>query len=230
MTPVLLVERGPLRILFLPGPAEVLVLSFASIGHDPQRPPSPEFIGTATDGERPALFICDESRSWGQAEGFIPALEQALAVVRARQKLTRIAALGQSMGASMALLAAAHLPVDAVLAVGPQSFLGPEEPRWQPWAGRLQHPLAATPPPRDGQRFVLIHGLNDDRAQARGFAPAKGLDHILYPGLTHSTLCPHLRQRGALKGLVASLIAKDRRRLIRIAASAGGHLRRQEPL
>lgn len=230
MTPEPLVERGPLRILFLPGPAEVLVMSFASVGHDPLRPPSPEFIGTATDGGRPALFICDESRSWGQAEGFLPALEAAIAAVRARQHITGIVALGHSMGASMALRAAAHLPVDAALAFGPQSFLGPAEGRWQDWSARLPRPLEPPAPPREGQHLVLMHGLADDRAQAAGFAPAAGLDHLLFDGLTHSALCPHLRQRGALKGLLASLIAGDRRRLLRIAASAGGQRRRHAPL
>jgi pimeloyl-ACP methyl ester carboxylesterase len=230
MTPEALVTGGPIRVLSLAGAGEVLVLSFASIGHDPQRPPSPEFIGTATDGGRPALFICDESRSWGQAAEFLPALEAAIAAVRMRQHITRIVALGQSMGASMALRAAAHLPIEAVLAFGPQSFLGPDEGRWQPWSARLLRPLEPPAPPRAGQHLVLMHGLADDRAQAHGFAPADGLDHLLFPGRTHSALCPHLRQRGTLKGLLASLIAGDRRRLIRIAASAGGHLRRQEPL
>lgn len=230
MTPAPLVERGPLRILFLPGPAEVLVLTFASIGHDPLCPPAPEFIGTATDGGRPALFICDEGRSWGQAAGFLPALEEAIAAVRARQHIARIVALGQSMGASMALRAAAQLPIASVLAFGPQSFLGPGEGRWQDWAARLPRPLEPPAAPRAGQHLVLMHGLVDDHAQALGFARAAGLDQVLFPDLTHSALCPHLRQRGALKGLLASLIAGDRRRLLRIAASAGGRLRRQGPL
>ncbi|MGQ0609908.1 MAG: hypothetical protein ACT4N9_02235 [Paracoccaceae bacterium] len=230
MTPEALATQGPIRVLSLGGAGEVLVLSFASVGHDPLRPPSPEFIGTATGDGRPALFISDESRSWGQAAAFLPALETAIAAVRARQHIARIVALGLSMGASMALRAAAHLPIDAVLAFGPQSYLGPDEPRWQPWSARLPCPLEPPAPPRGGQHLVLMHGLEDDRAQAAGFTAAAGLDHLLFAGLTHSALCPHLRQRGALKGLLASLIASDRRRLLRIAASTGGHLRRQEPL
>ncbi len=217
--------HGPLTIDALPGQAQTLVISFASIGQDPARPPSPEFVGTATDQDRPALFVSDESRSWGKVPGLIGALSAAIDSVVSRQPITQIIALGQSMGGAAALVAAAALPIDLVLAFSPQSHLGPAEPRWQPWAARLPRDLTPAASPAPGQHWTLMHGLADDRQQALGFAPAPGLDHILYPGLSHSALCPHLKQRGVLKGLLAAAIDRDRRRLLRIAASSGGHLR-----
>ncbi len=62
-----LVEAPPYAVDALPGTGPFAVLSCASVGHDPDRPPSPEFLRTASDGGRPALFLSDESRSWGQA-------------------------------------------------------------------------------------------------------------------------------------------------------------------
>jgi hypothetical protein len=132
------------------------------------------------------------------------------------------------MGAVLALRAAEHLPLAAVLAIGPQSFLGPAEPRWARWTTGLA-PLAPLAP-RPDTWVVLMHGLADDAAQAAGFAPAPGTDHILFPGIGHSALAPHLKARGCLAGLLAALIARDRRRLLRIAASAGGRLRRGTPI
>lgn len=217
--------KGLLQILALPGAGETLVLSFASIGHDPARPPSPEFVRTATAGGRPALFVQDAARSWGHAAGFVEVVAGAIAKMRERQPIRRVVAIGQSMGGFAALVAAASLQFDAVLAIGPQSDIGPDEPRWRDWTVRIS-PLIhhSAPIPATGH-IILLHGLRDDRAQALGFGARAGLDHILFPDQTHSSLGPYLKAQGGLQGLLDSAIEGDRRRLLRIAAAAGGQLR-----
>ena len=215
---------GPVTIDHVPGAGKTLVVSFASIGHDATRRPAPEFVGTATDQGRPALFVSDAARSWGLGIGFVGGVGEAIRKVCDRLPIDRIVAMGQSMGGTAALFAAAALPIDLVIAFGPQSYLGPDESRWQPWSDGLT--LPPVPPLLPGQCRILMHGLADDHAQAMGFAPGPGTDHILFSGLTHSNLCPHLKQRGVLRGMLDSAIAGDRRRLLRIAASAGGQLRR----
>ena len=219
---------GPLAVDALHGMGDTLVIAFSSIGHDPTRPPSPEFVGSATAEGRPALFVMDESRSWGHVAGFAETLEQAVGAMRARQPIRRIMTVGQSMGGFCALLAAAILPVDAVLAFGPQSRLDdPAEMRWRDWTARLdlRHPA---PPLPESAWIVLMHGMADDAAQAMGFPQRKGVDHVLFHDRTHSTLCPHLRAQGRMAGLVDALATGDRRRLIRLATGAGG-VRRQLP-
>ena len=67
-----------------------------------------------------------------------------------------------------------------------------------------------------------MHGLADDAAQAMAFPMRKGVDHLLFAGLAHSELAPHLKARGGLQGLVEAALAGDRRRLLRIASGAGG--------
>lgn len=216
----------PWRVALGPGAAGGagdLVIACASIGYDPLRQPVPEFLRHAMAGGRRAIFVTDESRSWGQTPGLTDALQEALAAARRAGPLGRVLVLGQSMGAVVALKAAAMVGADAVLAFGPQSGLGalapPGERRWQPWAGRLRDESVTVP---DGVAVTLFHGLRDDTAQARGFPARRGVDHLLFPGQDHSGLCPHLKGRGALGGLIEAALAGDRRRLLRIAASAGG--------
>lgn len=225
-------QRPPLRIDFAGGGGDDLVIAFSSVGHDPTRGPSPEFVGTATArGARRALFVMDDSRSWANAADFGPALVASLAQVRAQRPVGRIVAMGLSMGAYAALVAAQIIRVDVVLAFGPQYSPLPErvagETRWQDWTARLDARTWPTAPlPRDrGCWAILCHGARDDMAQARGFQPQAGTDHLIWPDHGHSDLIPHLKARGVLDGLVQAALAADRRRLLRIAGSAGGMLR-----
>lgn len=213
---------APFAARFLPrAGADTLVIAFASIGHDPARMPEPEFLRLAPGHDRAALFFSDASRSWASGPGWLDALRAALAATG--RGWARVVTLGVSMGGVSALRAAEAVPVDAVLAIGPQARLEGEG-RWAHWtAGRVIPP---TPLPQ-GPWIVLAHGLVDDGPQAAGFALRRGVDHLLFPGISHSDLGPHLKARG-LAGMIDALAAGDRRRLLRIAQAAGA-TRRQEP-
>ncbi len=213
-------DAPPWQVALAPGTGDDLILSFASIGHDPTRPPSPEFVASATTGNRRALFFTDASRSWGLDPGFAPAVQSGLA---AAGPANRSLAIGSSMGAVCALRAAHLAPIAAVLAFGPQSTLN--DPRWKNWTARLGTP--APPAFAPGIWHILVHGLADDRAQAQGFPEAANVDHIFYPGIRHSDLGPHLKSKGALTGLIDAALAGDRRRLLRITTSTGGVQRRK---
>lgn len=222
-----LYDRPPLRVDSLSGPSDRLVVAFSSVGHDPDRAPGPEFVASATAQGRPALFVSDASRSWANAPDFADALRAGLAALPAPPR--QMLAIGQSMGAFAALAAATVLDFDAVLAFGPQFSVDPrimpQETRWARWTQAIatfRHPQAPVPP---GPRITLLHGLIDDAAQALAFPQAKGLDHVLFPDLSHSGLVSHLKARGALAGLIDAAFDADRRRLLRICASAGGRLR-----
>ncbi|MCZ8088736.1 MAG: hypothetical protein O9247_01385 [Rhodobacteraceae bacterium] len=220
MTLTTLIDAPPWRVDMADGAGPDLVLAFASIGHDPTRPPSPEFVASARAQGRRALFLMDASRSWGLDPAFPDILHHALSAAGPAQ---RHLAIGSSMGAVMALRAAAHVPFDAILAIGPQSHL--HDPRWSAWTARLTDP--GPPPLTKGPWTVLFHALDDDRDQALGFPQQPGTDHLLFPGLAHSRLGPYLKERGLLAGLIDAALARDRRRLLRIAAAAGGVQRRK---
>lgn len=228
-----LVDAPPFAIDFLDGTGSDLVIAFASVGHDPTRPPSPEFIATATGRGTPshprrALLVTDAGRGWASDPGFAPALVQAVAMVRAMAPVRRIACIGMSMGGFAALAAMQVLPVDVALAFGPQfSPLLPGETRWTEWTARLPGGALVAALPGPGQGWAcLFHGLTDDAAQAGAFPLAPGTDHLLFPDQSHASLVPHLKSRGVLAGLLEAALDGDRRRLIRIAGSAGGVRRR----
>jgi hypothetical protein len=220
-----LVDRPPYRALALPGTSTDLVISFASIGHDPGRIPAPEFARSATAGNRPALFILDASRSWTTAPGFAETLTAALTILQTRQPLARTLALGTSMGAFAALKAAEILPLTAILAISPQYHPAARwETRWRDWTASLPETLSAARP----QSYTcLMHGTLDDAVQADLFPRHQSHDHFLFAGQTHATLAPHLKSQG-IAGMIEAALSQDRRRLLRILASAGGH-RRQLP-
>jgi hypothetical protein len=213
-------DTPPWHVGLAPGAGDDLVIAFSSVGHDASRPPSPEFVASATAGGRPALFISDNSRSWGFDPGFTPALQSGLS---ATGPATRCITIGSSMGAVCALRAAHLVPLTAVLAFGPQSTLN--DPRWTRWTARLADNAPSFP--AAGTWHVLFHGLADDRDQALGFPETPNVDHILYPGILHSDLGPHLKAKGALAGLIDAALFSDRRRLLRIVASTGGVQRRK---
>ncbi len=224
MTP--LVEIGPWQVLHQPGTAGDLVISFASIGHDLLRPPSPEFFRAATAGGRAALFVQDAARSWGTAPGLDEALTQALARIAPPR---RILTLGVSMGGFTALRAARILPIDAILSIGPQHRpAAAEESRWRDLTRSLPPDLTAPLP--EGPQITLLHGMADDAAQALAFPQRRGVDHLLFPGLTHSSLAAHLKSQGMMAGLIDAAMAQDRRRLLRLLTQAGGQRRKPASL
>lgn len=220
MTLTPLIDAPPWRVDLAPGTGSDLILAFASIGHDPTRPPSPEFVASSRAQGRRALFFMEASRSWGLDPAFPDILHRALNATGPAQ---RRLAIGSSMGGAMALRAAAQIPLDAIIAIGPQSRL--DDPRWQHWTARLKDP--GPPPLTQGPWTILLHALGDDRDQALGFPEQPGTDHILFPGLTHSRLSPYLKERGLLQGLIDAALTRDRRRLLRIATAAGGVQRRK---
>lgn len=219
MQPIL--TDGPISAQFLDGARGPLMLVFSSIGHDPSRAPSPEFIATARGGDRRVLFISDASRSWGNHPRFAPALLAAVAQVGA----DRIVAMGLSMGGFCALVAAHILPVETVIAFGPQQSLLAET-RWPDWRAQLP-PLLWPEAPLPACQTYLFHGARDDLAQAERFALSPNIDHILFADQTHSSLVPYLKARGGLAGIVEAAVSSDRRRLLRITASAGGVRRKR---
>lgn len=230
-------DAPPVTVDFVDGAGGDLVIAFASVGQDPGRAPSAEFGATATGrgtaaAGRRALFVTDSSRSWANAPEFAPVLLSALAQVQARAPVARLATIGLSMGAFSALVAARILPVDVVLAFGPQWSVVPGavpgETRWARWTAALPPIVWPTAPVGAARWTCLFHGTQDDASQAQPFPRGKGVDHLLFPALGHSGLVPHLKARGALAGLLEAALAGDRRRLLRIATGAGGVRRRDQ--
>lgn len=222
-------SEGPVLIDYVDGPGGQLVISFSSVGHDPSRPPSPEFVRTLAG--RRALFVRDDSRSWANHPNFASALLGGFAAVSKASPVDRVLAMGLSMGAFSALVAAQVLPVDVVLAFGPQYAVGPGgvpgETRWAEWTAKLTTPRWPTAPLPGRGWTCLFHGGLDDLPHALRFPEQAGVDQVIFPTLGHSDLMGHLKANGGLAGLIEAALAGDRRRLLRISAAAGGVQRRR---
>ena len=218
LVPTELASSGPWTVLFLPGASSDLVLSCASIGHSPSRAPSPEWVRTATAENRPAIFLLDRARSWATAPGLDEVLRQALATLCLRKEIRRILAIGTSLGAFTALAASQSLPLDALIAIGPQHQpAAPWETRWRTWTASLPETLCA--PISRAQHTYILHGA-DDQTQALGFRNLPSADHLFFPNQSHATLAQHLKP--AMPSLIAAAFAQDRRRVLRLTTQAGG--------
>lgn len=223
---------GAFHFSLQPGAGPDLVISFSSVGADPDRVPAPEFLRSAAQkGRLTVLSVADAGRSFGTDPAMVPALMGALGRCRTGG---RIFCTGLSMGACFALAALPHLGAEAALLFGPQWAIGPDHPaenRWAEWSRRLP-PLAGARgfwPPPAACRVSLFHALGDDRAQALAFPhPAPpGVDQLIFPARGHSDLVAHLKSQSLLPGLFAAAFAGDRRRLIRLAGQGGGMTRRR---
>lgn len=221
----------PFDVDYQDGPGDQLVIAFSSVGHDPARPPSPEFVRTLAG--RRALFVRDHSRSWANDRGFEAALLGAFDAACKAGPVARVMTLGLSMGAFSALVAAQVLPVDVVLAFGPQYSIAPGsgETRWAKWTNRLTAPrwppLRWPEAPLPARGWVcLFHGGLDDLPQALAFPARAGVDQVIFDAVGHSGLMPHLKAKGVLAGLIEAGMQGDRRRLLRITGAAGGVRRR----
>ncbi|EBA04574.1 hypothetical protein RB2150_10831 [Rhodobacteraceae bacterium HTCC2150] len=102
-----LAAEPPLALSYLPGQGETLVVSLAGVGSKRAEQPPCEFFKVASqEGAHHVLFVSDASRSWlngpGLAAAIVTAIENAADMINA----TRVIALGNSMGGTMALLLA----------------------------------------------------------------------------------------------------------------------------
>lgn len=137
-TAQILHEDAFLKISCLPSEGENIVLCFTGIGHslgglDVQQP---EFAGTGLRLGMP-VFVTDKTRSWGNRIDFVQ-VAQILGPFMARKS---VFALGNSMGAFLAIAASVELPIRHVLAFAPQFSVDPaivpDEIRWKKYRDHI---------------------------------------------------------------------------------------------
>jgi len=236
LAPADLVTRPPLRIRYLPGSGSRLVVSFSGVGTRRHQEPPLEFFrlahGLARDaaqGENHVLFVTDQSRSWMNAPGMAETIAETVADTAARIGASRVIAIGNSMGASAALILASLTKVDAVLALVPQFSVHPEivpeETRW----AFFRNQIAAWPHPQvpdlagRATDVTVLHGTSpDEMAHVARFAAMES--HFLLPGQDHR-LARNLHRQGKLAPIIENTIA-GRYVRARDAVRVAGGLRR----
>lgn len=124
-------EDAFVKISCLPSDVDSVVLCFTGIGHslggiDVQQQ---EFTGTGLRLGMP-VFVTDKTRSWGNKLDFVQIAKIIAPVISQK----RVVALGNSMGAFLAIAASSVLPIQHVFAFAPQFSVDPsvvpDEKRW----------------------------------------------------------------------------------------------------
>jgi pimeloyl-ACP methyl ester carboxylesterase len=238
LAPLDLVTRPPLRIRYLPGSGARLVVSFSGVGNKRHEEPPLEFFRLAHglgkgagQGENHVLFVTDESRSWMNAPGLAEAVAATVTETAARIGASRVVAIGNSMGASAALILAALIPVDTVVAFVPQVSVHPdivpEETRWTHFRNRITvwpHPQV---PDLAGRAtdVTVLHGTSADEMVHVARFPAM-TSHFLVPGQDHR-LARALHAQGRLAPIITNAIAGRHTRARDAVRAAGGQRRAQ---
>ncbi|MEM8577893.1 MAG: hypothetical protein AAGF60_08595 [Pseudomonadota bacterium] len=197
-------------------PSGQLVVSFSSVGPNPDVVPPVEFPRLATaDGQGHALFIVDKTRSWLNAPGL---LERVVAQIEAQVQATgadRVVTLGNSMGGYNAALIAGFTKVDVALGFSPQATVHPDvagdDLRWPRYRidiedhrfeGLHKH-LSET------CTYIAIYGDRPREApQFRRFPDAPNTHVVMLPGHGHGTAFT-LKAKNLLGAAVHTAFAGD---------------------
>ncbi|MGD9916435.1 MAG: hypothetical protein AB7U46_00315 [Paenirhodobacter sp.] len=224
----------PLHLSFSPGRSKRLVISLAGVGTNRRQVPPVEFARIAHwNGENNVLYVSDESRSWMNGPGIADFVVEAAKATAQEIGAEEICAIGNSMGGTAALILAALMPIDHVVAIAPQFSVKPgvvpEEDRWMYFRKRITDwPFPEVPDLRDTDSEVtILHGGSDDElAHARRFPDDAGYWHYIFPRHGH-TLARGLHEAGLLAPIVTMSILGRTLRARRAVRAADGISRRK---
>ncbi|MCC0063382.1 MAG: hypothetical protein H6895_04735 [Defluviimonas sp.] len=224
-----------LRVWFLPGDSDRLVVSFCGIGLDGEEVQSPEFLGSARgEAGNPVLFIADKARSWLNAPGIVEEIAATIRRWTERSGAAQVSMLGNSMGGFMAMVMPAHVPTVASIGFSPQFSIDPEiareTRRWQRWRERISEIRIRQASdylvPRTA--YYVIHGDHGrERTQSLPYVGLTGVRHFVMPRTIHNTAWK-LRRRKALAEVVAFAVANRPRRLKQALGRVGVHESRRD--
>lgn len=212
--------KDPLHIKYLEGRSGTLVVSFAGVGTKPSLSPPPEFYKIASDGGlNHVLFVSDLSRSWMNAPHMRVRIQKTVELISEMIGAERVVAIGNSMGASMALWMADHVHFDTVTAFVPQVSVHPEivpeEHRWMRFRKRIEtyrfKQIERLNAP-ETQYFVFHGDTEDERVHAQRFPAISNGRHYILPKHDHN-LARALRGSGDLPSLMFHAMAGHQRRV-----------------
>lgn len=224
----------PLHLRYSPGRSRRLVVSIAGVGRKRRQVPPVEFARIAHwNGENHVLYVSDESRSWLNGPGLAEFLVDAVKGVAEQIGAEQICVVGNSMGASMAMILAALMPIDHVVAITPQFSVHPErmpeEERWGYFRDRIcDWPFPEMPDLRhtDSEITLLHGGSPDELRHALRFPADAGYWHYIFPHMGHE-LARILHDAEQLAPIVTLSLLGRNLRARRIVRAAGGMSRQK---
>jgi len=175
--------------------SDTLVVSFSSVGTDPDAVPPIEFPQLATaSGTGPALFIVDKTRSWLNAPGLMEEVVAQIERFATQQGVSRVVTIGNSMGGFNAALIAGFTKVDVALCFSPQASVHPrvagDDLRWPRYrVGITEHRFSGLADHLNtGTQYIAVFGDRTREApQYRRFPDADNVEVLMLPGHGHGT-------------------------------------------
>ncbi len=223
--------EDPLHIKYLPGTSTTLVVSFAGVGTQHSVSPPPEFFKIASaEGANHVLFISDISRSWLNGDGMVERIKRTIELIAEMANADRVLAIGNSMGATMAILMSDYVKFDTVTALVPQVSVHPdivpEETRWMRFRKRIKtyrFEQITKLNARDTQYFVFHGGTDDELVHAARFPAFENGEHFILPDEDHN-LAKSLRKSDQLSPLMYQAMMGHKKRVHRRVMGLGGQV------
>jgi len=207
-----------LRITATDGAGDLGVVVFTSLHGGFAKEGHLEFAGTASaQGARPCVFVRDLRQAWYQDAADAAVIRDRVSRHFREAGISRLICVGDSMGAYGALVFAADLGAQAVLALGPQYDVSleamPLDPRWHGYrAGIASADLGAVDRwLRPGPEYFVLHGRKGaDIVHWTRFPQMPNLHHFLIADMGHS-VSGELKARGLLRDVfdAAALMRQD---------------------
>ncbi|SDF78270.1 Alpha/beta hydrolase family protein [Celeribacter baekdonensis] len=224
-----IVAKPPVALSYLPGQSGTLVICLAGVGTKRSQSPPREFHKMASqEGANHVLFVSDASRSWMNGSGIAQQIVAAIEKLADQVNATRIVALGNSMGGTMALMLAGLTQIDAAIAIVPQFSVHPErvpeEQRWRAFRNQITDWPFETITRLHSEKtsIMIIHGVSpDERIHLDRFPKDAKAMHFVFPDMDHR-LAFRLHKKRKLNRIIRHAIAARPWKLRRAIGQAGG--------
>jgi hypothetical protein len=184
-----LFDDAAMKIEWLPGESDKILLCFTGIGHsmgglDVQ---GPEFAGTGLNFGTP-VFLYDKKRSWGNALDF-DVMARVLAPIVAGRT---VVSMGNSMGAFLAIAATQYVPISRCFAFAPQFSVDPtvlpKENRWARYRDQIETfrlPSLAQSFNDTCEYFIFSGATPRERLHWENFPVAGNIHSFILPDSDH---------------------------------------------
>jgi hypothetical protein len=194
-----------LKISWIPADSTEIVLCFTGIGHslggiDIQQQ---EFAGTGLRLGTP-VFITDKTRSWGNRVDF----ELVKGVLQPIIQSKSVIALGNSMGAFLAIAASTTLQIRQVIAFAPQfsvdPIIMPDETRWMKYRDKITEfriPSLKNRFSKDCSYYVFVGDDPVERMHWRHIPFKKNIYCFVAPS-THHDVAAGMKSQGILESAI----------------------------
>ena len=205
----ILYENPTLKLSYIPSQTENAVLCFTGIGHslggiDVQQS---EFAGTGQQLGTP-VFVTDKTRSWGNRIDFVELQERLQPLIAGKT----LFALGNSMGAFLAIAASTVLPIQRVFAFAPQFSVDPsivpDEARWTKYRDTIKEFRISSLAGRfrdDCQYDIFVGDAEVEVMHWRNFPMTENIRCFIIPN-THHDVAKEMKARNHLRTIISDCI------------------------